>query len=442
MASPYKQVELTPEQANQWDTTITVFSHVMPGFRYILLKMLNHQQHGGKYLAQFTEDDFGSLAATDGFCVVIKPSEYFKLKLKERLFILAHEIAHCVLDDVNTSNFWSKKGSITYSNGKTLRYDDLYSNIAQDYRINDFLKQSDVGRMPDGKWKGLHDHNIATANDSWLDVYARIFKDKKGNDKGSGGQEDQQGGSGGQGNPQQPGQGFDKVLAPGSAVGKDPSTAAAERDEGQWQTAVAQAKELEKQKHKGKLPGGMARLFDEVLAPKISWQDLIRGELAMRAGPGAVDWFRPDPRLIDRDMFYPSSSGFGTEWVVLWADTSGSIGQTEMAGYLAEVGAIIDDVKPRRLTVIWCDACIHQVDDHITATDLEVIRSEGRKGGGGTDCRPVFKWIEENGSQAPDMFIGLTDLCALFPSSAPVYPVTWGATAERAAPFGEIVRIK
>jgi len=66
------------------------------------------------------------------------------------------------------------------------------------------------------------------------------------------------------------------------------------------------------------------------------------------------------------------------------------------------------------------------------------------KGGGGTDFRPVFEWVENQGVN-PCCLIYLTDLeCNRFPAHAPAYSVLWIQTGNSGyrVPFGEIVQMK
>ena len=62
------------------------------------------------------------------------------------------------------------------------------------------------------------------------------------------------------------------------------------------------------------------------------------------------------------------------------------------------------------------------------------------KGGGGTDFRPVFEWVEARG-MSPVCLIYLTDLCCNAYPNPPSYPVLWVTDSRRHAPFGETVKI-
>ena len=60
------------------------------------------------------------------------------------------------------------------------------------------------------------------------------------------------------------------------------------------------------------------------------------------------------------------------------------------------------------------------------------------KGGGGTDFRPVFDYVQQHGYQ-PSCMIFLTDLYGDFPKHAPEYPVMWVASNNEKAPWGTTV---
>jgi predicted metal-dependent peptidase len=137
----------------------------------------------------------------------------------------------------------------------------------------------------------------------------------------------------------------------------------------------------------------------------------------------------------------PSKSGHGAGWIVIWGDTSGSIGNGELSRYMAELSGIIEDVRPKRLTILWCDAAIHRVDEVEEASDLARIQYEGVGGGGGTSVHPVMEWIADH-TEKPDMFIGFTDGYVSFPEIEPSFPVIWASvTKDVTYPWGEVVHI-
>jgi predicted metal-dependent peptidase len=59
-------------------------------------------------------------------------------------------------------------------------------------------------------------------------------------------------------------------------------------------------------------------------------------------------------------------------------------------------------------------------------------------GGGGTDFRRCFRWLEERGI-TPQTLVFLTDLWGTFPSDARPYPVLWASTGKCEVPFGQVI---
>jgi predicted metal-dependent peptidase len=111
--------------------------------------------------------------------------------------------------------------------------------------------------------------------------------------------------------------------------------------------------------------------------------------------------------------------------------------------FFAEMAGILEDVRPKRLVIMWCDADIGRVDEAEEPQDLNVIRGKGAPGGGGTDFRPVFDEIAKMGLE-PDALVYLTDGYGAFPSVAPSFTVIWGnisAPGSVKYPFGDVVDV-
>src|SRR5262249_48403717 len=109
--------------------------------------------------------------------------------------------------------------------------------------------------------------------------------------------------------------------------------------------------------------------------------------------------------------------------VVLAVDTSGSIGEAELNRFASEAQGILD-AYDCDLTILYHDAEIQGVE-HWSPSDGPLVLSP--KGGGGTDHRPVFEWLEQQGI-APSCLICLTDMDSLFPETVPAFPVLWAST--------------
>ncbi len=124
--------------------------------------------------------------------------------------------------------------------------------------------------------------------------------------------------------------------------------------------------------------------------------------------------------------------------VVVAIDTSGSIEGKQLSSFVSEVIAISRIAPNVEGYVLTCDAAVHDVipfDSFSTSTFKP-------RGGGGTDFRPVFAWVEAAGVE-PAVLVYLTDGDGLFPDTQPPYPVVWVIDGESSAgiPFGEVVQL-
>jgi predicted metal-dependent peptidase len=415
-----EQCALTAAQEKLWsDTRVALLWHC-PAFSHVFYTMLNNA--GSKHVALFIKDEsVCPIAATDGSNLIINPDTFFKYNLMERVFICAHEIMHCIWNHCGLMHGFLRRGKIAYPHGSTLPYDQETMNVATDLVINDLLIESKIGAY-NKDW--LHEKQYATSNDSAIDAYKKVFNQQKKGPKGG------QGPSG---------SGFDKHLAPGTSQGKDPSTATSERNDMKWQTEVAAG--VAAARAQGKLPAGLERWFGEILNPQVDWRDKIKGLFARKVGSGSYNWQKPDRRLIVRDIYYPGRSGFGCGTVVVGADTSGSIGDKELDMFFGEMAGILEDCRPKRLVIMWCDAMVHRVDEAEDPSDLNVIRAKGAPGKGGTSFVPVFDEIAKLGIE-PDALVYLTDGMGTFPQKAPSYPVIWGNIYPQSKyPWGDVVDV-
>lgn len=408
---PLTKAVLTDVQKRKWIETRSALLWRCPAFTHILFSMLNPTK--GELAALFTTEV--PIAATDGSNLILNPDKFFEFPLDERVFIVAHEILHCILNHCVLSHPMRRDKVVKYADGTKLDYDAKLMNIAMDLVINDTLINDKIGKFPAC---GVHDPKTATLKDGFLDAYKKVWKDPEKFGGGSGG--------------------FDVIMSPGAGQGQDPGQAAQGRSQTEWDTAVAAA--LTSAKMQGKLPSNLERLLGEIIDPQVQWQDHIRALFARKIGAGGYDWRKPDRRLIQRDIYAPQRSGSGCGTVVVAVDTSGSIGQKQLDVFFGEMRGILDDVRPTEIHVVWCDAKVHKVD---TVDDSQDISSLKAAGGGGTDFRPVFEWIDKEGV-TPEALVYLTDGLGSFPGEQPAYPVIWGAIKGYNVkyPFGDVVEIE
>lgn len=223
--------------------------------------------------------------------------------------------------------------------------------------------------------------------------------------------------------------------APGaSPVPGDPADDA-EMTEVDWEIVTNQATMVANKR--GLTPADADRAFRETLAPRVNWREVLR-QFIERTMPQDYSWAQPNRRYIAQGLYLPAVVKENCPRLAVALDTSGSISQTLLDTFAAELTAIMLEVRPAAIDVLSCDARIQSVET-FTADDGAIVPHP--KGGGGTAFQPVMDWIAEQ-DEAPAALIYLTDLAGDSPT-APQVPVLW-ITPEwvtRDGLFGETIRI-
>ena len=202
----------------------------------------------------------------------------------------------------------------------------------------------------------------------------------------------------------------------------------------QWQQRLVGAAQQAMQA--GKLSAAMERLVEDLLEPQVPWRVLLDRYLTTTAHDD-YSYTRPSSRRSG-DSIFPSLRSTRTD-VVVAVDTSGSIKETEIAEFLAEIAALKGQVQAR-ITLLACAAEISP-DSPWTFEPweaFEVPRSLG--GGGGTKFTPVFDWVENEG-QRPDLLIYFTDAEGDFPVAEPSFPTLWLVKGREPVPWGRRIQL-
>ena len=189
----------------------------------------------------------------------------------------------------------------------------------------------------------------------------------------------------------------------------------------------------------GKLPGSrIGELINEIRKPQIDWRDVFNRVIGGEQ-PDNYTWRKCNKKVYYTQKIYmPSVEKYGAGDIIVAIDTSGSVSNKEMEYFLTELNNITENHKPNSVTVIQCDSKIQNIERYETGEIIDSIECKGR---GGTDCFPVFEYIEDN--QLPcDNFVYLTDLEMYRFPEPPEYPVLWVTTELELAPFGEITKLK
>ena len=216
-------------------------------------------------------------------------------------------------------------------------------------------------------------------------------------------------------------------------VGGGDSAGRTEELAARLRAAVAHHHERAQQGH---LPAEALRVLGEA-TPRVPWQRLFRRFAHASLDRDALDPRRPDRRWLHAGFVVPGRAAERVGLVIVALDTSGSMRPRQLAEAAAELRALSAEVADLRLVV--ADAKVHET---IPLEQLDAWLGRRRaRGGGGTDHRPVLRWIEDHRLQ-PDLFIGITDLHTTLPSRAPPYPVLWLCPrAHGRAPWGRVIHV-
>ncbi|MEU7082622.1 VWA-like domain-containing protein [Streptomyces sp. NPDC046409] len=194
---------------------------------------------------------------------------------------------------------------------------------------------------------------------------------------------------------------------------------------------------------RGALPGGWKRWADEVLEPTVDWRRALAGAVRDAAAwaSGAIDYTyrRPSRRSAAlRGIVLPNLRR-PLPRVAVVIDTSGSMGEAEIAAALGEVTGVLREVGVRgnRVTVLACDADVQAVS-RVTVTGQITLG-----GGGGTDMR-VGIAAALAGPERPSVVVVLTDGLTPWPDEIPscrLVAALVGPSAPAPPPWIETVRV-
>jgi len=380
--------------------------------------------------------------ATDARNFYFNPDYISRLTLEQTQFVLAHEAMHCALSHFNRRNHRQKH-----------RWD-----VACDYAVNMILDEERM-RGPDNAlmnaaYRGLTAEEIYPVlhEDPPEETQDMHLFDNEPSEGGSEGEQQEQndaeqgkgqgeksepsqGESGGKPDPQQDSQGqgseseqTSEAQSAGESETPPPPPADPDKLDEQWQSRLAAAAQAARQA--GKLSQSMQRLVDNLLSPQLPWRALL-ARYMMNAARDDYSFQRTSRREGDALMprLYSQSVN-----VVVVLDTSGSVTKDELQEFLTEIDALKAQVRAE-VTLHACDDKLDQGGPWRYAMWEAMQLPEEIAGGGGTDFRPAFEWIQRE-HLSPDLLVYFTDAEGQFPEREPSFPVAWLVKGKAPTPFG------
>lgn len=359
---------------------------------------------------QLKADPGCGTAWTDGQVLAYDPSYIKEISLDEVKGLWAEEVLH------NGLCHHTRRG----------QRDPKQWNQAADQAIFHILKNSGFALpddcQPDPRFKDR----------SAEDIYNLIGQDKKPDPQGTPDQGPQ-----GQQPGRQPGQGRGDVRDATGDQGQALGPQDLAQEEQNQKVALSQA--AQQAKACGNLAGDLVRLVQELVHPKLNPYDILRQFVEMSA-LNDYSWTPPNRRYLQQGFYLPSLRSEELPAVVVAVDTSGSVDQAELDQFAAEISGILE-AYDTTITVIYCDSTMQGDPETFTREDLPLTLQA--RGGGGTDFRPPFKWVQDEELE-PACLIYLTDMdCRRYPVD-PGFPVLWakiGTWPTDPPPFGEVIEI-
>ena len=341
-----------------------------------------------------------STAGTNGTWVRFNPAFCDPLTDEELFGLVLHEACHVVM-----MHMWRRESR-----------DPSLWNYANDALINAYIR-SRGWQLP----KGGVDLRWVRESMSSEEVYAKLKENPPPPSGGSG-----SGDGDGEGTPNAGG--FD-----GKGDLEDAQDEATRVD--MEATIVAAAKMA---KECGQGSSMIDRILDNVGQPNVRWQDVTR---SMMTESSAADYtyLRPSRRFIGSGLYMPSLRTDSLGGLAIGFDTSGSMGPKECNQIAAEIQAIVDDLQPSFVEVVYCDSSVTRIERFERDDKLELRP----KGGGGTRFQPVFEHFENTGERYCGM-IFFTDMEGdLAECEEPAYPVIWAdiGYSHPREPFGTRVTV-
>ena len=333
----------------------------------------------------FVADERISTAATDGKTIWYNPRFLSGMKPGERNFVLMHEVFHVLL------RHGVRNANSTRDMGVWNTACDIIVNHAL-LKLHGNMRAMNIPfeRSPVGIFASINDDETAE------NLYAKIIADNANKDKhtktlkirrrycGSGT--------------------YEEVTIPSDIQPSKLSTEESNMVD-QWLQEMIRTAAQKNRSTMGSyfIP---TQIYALVESKKLDWRKLLKDFLSQEVGDDA-SYTTPERKYLHMDLILPGHSMTDGTVEEIWAfiDSSGSIGQEEMAQFLTQLYRIARQFKCIFHICYW-DTAVTDVYKNIRRED-DILKSVPRHSGG-TDINCVYQWIHDN-KVRPDVMLILTD---------------------------------
>lgn len=185
----------------------------------------------------------------------------------------------------------------------------------------------------------------------------------------------------------------------------------------------------------GELPKSIERFFTIAVQAKVDWRHQLHLALE-REFQSDYTMMPPSKKLLSQNIYLPSLSSEIIKLVIA-IDSSGSIDEKMLGIFIAEIESIMLMFSHYEIHLLVCDTKIHSYELFRSGEALHVDII----GGGGTDFRPVFEWIENN-LVTCNLLLYFSDGVGIYPKMPLSFPVLWVGEKESNRPFGEFLTLQ
>lgn len=200
-----------------------------------------------------------------------------------------------------------------------------------------------------------------------------------------------------------------------------------------WDYTRELAKEIGNKK--SSTPLGLERFAKKMKSNNIDWRFELYNAIN-RHMRNNYAFMPPNKKHIYRGVALPSLTS-DTLSLIVAIDTSGSIKEDILGGFIAEFQSIMQNFPAVSIELLIADAKVHSHHSFIGGDKMDFTL----KGGGGTDYRPTFEYVDANLPNST-MLLYFTDGEGIFPRIPPAYEVIWALSQKKnKIPFGRAIQI-
>ena len=331
--------------------------------------------------------------ASNGKRFIYNPTYIESLSIDELFFILTNCVMHHILAH----------------NQRKLKRKGVLWQLATDYAINNMLAKNKL-KIPKG----------ANYNKEYKNMYSEeiyeILKVEFSEQTGTSSYDDAQNLAN-----------FVKEKGGDSSIFKNMEKMD-EKEEDEWDYAASLAKEVGNKN--SSTPLGLERFAKKIQANDIDWKFELYNAIN-RHMRNNYAFMPPNKKHIYRGIALPSLTS-DTLSLIVAIDTSGSIREDILGAFIGEFKSIMQNFPAVSIELLIADAKVHSHHTFMGGEEMDFPL----KGGGGTDYRPTFEYIDANIPMS-SMLLYFTDGEGIFPRIPPAYEVIWALSQNKnKIPFG------